>query len=99
RLDLSLLYVTHDLGVVSHFADDIAVMYGGRLVELGPAAALFESPAHPYTARLIAAMPRSDVSGFRPIGIPGAALAPGEREHGCPFAPRGALRTAVRDGA
>jgi peptide/nickel transport system ATP-binding protein len=97
KLNLALLYVTHDLGVVSHFADEIAVMYGGRLVELGPAAAIFERPAHPYTAQLIAAMPRSDVSGYRPLGIPGVALAPGEREHGCPFAPRCPLRTAVCD--
>jgi peptide/nickel transport system ATP-binding protein len=96
-LELALLYVTHDLAVVSHFADDIAVMYGGRLVELGPAALVFQSPRHPYTARLIAAMPRSDVSGYRPLGIPGAALAPGERERGCPFAPRCALRTAICD--
>ena len=92
--EISLLYVSHDLGVVSHFADDVVVMYGGRVVESGPTREVFFSARHPYTQRLLAAMPRSDVSGHRPEGIQGVAAAPGERPQGCPFVPRCEFRVA-----
>jgi ABC-type dipeptide/oligopeptide/nickel transport system ATPase component len=55
---LAILLVTHDFGVVAGLADRVAVMYAGRLVELAPTAALFENPAHPYTAALLDAVPR-----------------------------------------
>ncbi len=93
--DTALLYVSHDLGVVSHFADSVAVMYGGRIVEHGDTAEVFASPRHPYTSKLLAAMPRSDVSGTRPRGIDGAAIAPSQRPAGCSFAPRCELKTTI----
>ncbi len=66
-------------------------MYAGRIVELGPADELFESSAHPYTRRLVGAIPRL-AGGRSLVGIPGHAPSPGKRPHGCSFAPRCALR-------
>jgi peptide/nickel transport system ATP-binding protein len=81
------VYVTHDLAVVSELADRIAVMYAGRLVEIGPSAALFAGSSHPYTRRLLHAIPV--LTGRRTLeGIPGFAPRPGRRPAGCAFAPR-----------
>ena len=81
------VYVTHDLAVVAELADRIAVMYAGRLVEIGPAAALFAGASHPYTRRLLHAIPV--LSGRRTLeGIPGFAPRPGRRPPGCAFEPR-----------
>ncbi|HEX2588693.1 MAG TPA: ABC transporter ATP-binding protein [Gaiellales bacterium] len=81
------LYVTHDLAVVATLANRVAVMYAGRVVEVGPAEALFNAPAHPYTRRLIGAIPH--ISGKRQLaGIPGRAPSPGSRPKGCFFAAR-----------
>src|SRR3954451_7132530 len=89
--DVAALYVTHDLAVVAAVATRVAVMYAGRIVELGPADELFESSAHPYTRRLVGAIPRL-AGGRSLVGIPGHAPSPGKRPHGCSFAPRCALR-------
>jgi peptide/nickel transport system ATP-binding protein len=89
---LSLVYVSHDLGVIAQVADDIAVMYAGRIVEQGPAAPVLRDPKHPYTRGLISAVPDSRVKR-RLRGIPGIAVGIGERPPGCAFAPRCALRT------
>jgi peptide/nickel transport system ATP-binding protein len=84
---VAALYVSHDLAVVATLARRGAVMYAGRIVELGLAEELFERSAHPYTRRLVGAIPR--LSGGRSlVGIPGHAPSPGHRPHGCPFAPR-----------
>lgn len=81
------LYITHDLAVVASLVDRVFVMYAGRLAELGRPSDLFERPKHPYTARLVAAIP--DAATDRPLqGIPGHAPSPGERPQGCFFAPR-----------
>ncbi len=81
------LYVTHDLAVVANLATRVAVMYAGRLVELGTADELFANAAHPYTRRLVGAIPH--LSGTRQlVGIPGRAPSPGSRPKGCFFAPR-----------
>jgi peptide/nickel transport system ATP-binding protein len=81
------LYVSHDLAVVGTLAARVAVMYAGRIVEVGSADELFHTAAHPYTRRLVAAIPH--LSGRRAlIGIPGRAPAPGHRPSGCFFAPR-----------
>jgi peptide/nickel transport system ATP-binding protein len=81
------LYVTHDLAVVANLADRVAVMYAGLVVEQGPASEIFARAAHPYTRRLLAAIPRIEDARDL-LGIPGRAPAPGQRPSGCPFAPR-----------
>lgn len=92
----ALLFVSHDLGVIAGFADRIAVMYAGRIVETATADDLFERPRMPYTVGLIGALPRLDQRSQQPlVPIPGTppsllALAPG-----CPFADRCPLATEV----
>jgi peptide/nickel transport system ATP-binding protein len=84
---VAALYVTHDLAVVANLADRVAVMYAGRIVELAPADDLFQASAHPYTRRLVAAIPH--LEGRRElVGIPGRAPSPGQRPVGCSFAMR-----------
>jgi peptide/nickel transport system ATP-binding protein len=85
--NVAALYVSHDLAVVAALARRVAVMYDGRVVELGLAEELFESSAHPYTRRLVGAIPR--LSGGRSlVGIPGHAPSASRRPPGCAFAPR-----------
>ena len=84
---VAAVYVSHDLAVVATLATRVAVMYGGRMVELGPTGALFRLSAHPYTRRLVEAIP--ELSGQHAlVGIPGTAPRPGHRPTGCFFAPR-----------
>ncbi|MEZ5124844.1 MAG: ABC transporter ATP-binding protein [Thermoleophilia bacterium] len=84
---VAALYVTHDLAVVANLADRIAVMYAGRLVEVGPKETIFARASHPYTRRLIASVP--DLYGKHSLrGIPGRAPLPGRRPQGCAFAER-----------
>ena len=60
RLGVAYLFISHDISVVAHLSDRIAVMHQGKIVEVGPAAQLMRSPEHPYTAKLLAAVPRVD---------------------------------------
>jgi peptide/nickel transport system ATP-binding protein len=84
---VAALYVSHDLAVVAELADRVAVMYGGRVVESGTRDQLFREPRHPYTRRLLRAVP--DIAGKRTVvGIPGHAALPGSRPEGCYFHPR-----------
>jgi oligopeptide/dipeptide ABC transporter ATP-binding protein len=86
---LAIVMITHDLGVVAGIADRVAVMYAGRIVETADAATIFESPAHPYTAALLASVPR--LSGTQPerlLSIEGQPPGPYETVPGCRFAPR-----------
>ena len=84
---VAALYVSHDLAVVAELADRVAVMYGGRIVESGPRERIFSAPSHPYTQRLLLAVP--DIAGKRNVvGIPGHAALPGSRPDGCFFHPR-----------
>ena len=84
---VAALYVTHDLAVVANLADRIAVMYAGRLVEFGPKTELFGAACHPYTRKLLEAIP--DLTGEHALrGIPGRAPVPGRRPRGCFFAAR-----------
>ena len=85
---LSLLLITHDLGVVAHTADRVAVMYAGRIVEEAPVRELFRAPAHPYTQALLRAMPGSTHSVRRLEPIEGQVQALHDMPPGCAFAPR-----------
>jgi peptide/nickel transport system ATP-binding protein len=96
--DVAALYVSHDLAVVATLARRVAVMYAGRIVELGDADDLFESSGHPYTRRLIGAIPRL-TGGRSLLGIPGHAPSPGQRPKGCAFSPRCSLRIEECDAA
>ncbi len=87
ELGLSLILITHDLGVVAHMVDHVAVMYLGRVVESGPVERIFDDPAHPYTRALLRSIPR--VSGRRDLEpIEGSVPDPYTKPPGCPFHPR-----------
>ena len=93
RLQLAVLLITHDLGVVAQCADRVVVMYAGQVVEEASVHDLFERPAHPYTRALLAAVPRLDGGAADLAGIPGRVPAPGQLPAGCSFHPRCALAT------
>ena len=84
----AIVLITHDLGVVAEVADDVAVMYAGRVVEQAPVAAIFEEPQHPYTIGLLGSVPRLDGARRRLAVIDGQVPGPAERVRGCAFAPR-----------
>jgi peptide/nickel transport system ATP-binding protein len=89
RLHLTYLFVAHDLGVVRHICERVAVMYVGQLVEMAPAAALFSRPRHPYTAALMKAVPVPDPrvpSGD--VALQGEVPSPANPPSGCYFHPR-----------
>ena len=86
---LSMILITHDLGVMAEVCDRSLVMYGGRAMEQGPCRALLTNPIHPYTRALIASRPRLDMDFDHDLpAIAGAPPPPTERIFGCPFAPR-----------
>ncbi len=89
---VAALYVTHDLAVVATLADEVAVMYAGRIVELAATADVFAKPAHPYTRYLVAAAPEMG-SDRQLVGLGGRAPSPGQRPKGCAFAVRCELAT------
>lgn len=87
-MGMGLIWISHDLGVVAALADEIAVMYAGRIVERGTVDQVLDSPRHPYTQGLIASTPMANDRG-RPLRqIPGSAPPPLGRPEGCPFRPR-----------
>jgi oligopeptide/dipeptide ABC transporter ATP-binding protein len=85
---MSVLLITHDLGVVAEMCDRVAVMYAGQIVEQAPVDVLFAEPQHPYTVGLMNAIPRADVAGAGPVPIDGAPPDMGRPPSGCRFHPR-----------
>ena len=86
---MSILLITHDLGVVAEMADEVGVMYAGRIVERAPVRALFAEPRHPYTWGLIRSAPTLDTPPSAKLdAIPGTVPSPGDLPQGCPFRPR-----------
>ena len=85
---MAIVLITHDLGVVAEMADEVAVMYAGRLVEHAPAAALFDDPQHPYTLGLLGSVPRLEQDRDLLLAIEGAVPAAGSLPPGCRFHPR-----------
>lgn len=88
RSGASVLLITHDLGVVAGFADEVAVMYAGRIVEEGETDALFARPAHPYTKGLLASVPQMDAGLGRDLPTIPGSVSSSRNVRGCKFAPR-----------
>jgi oligopeptide/dipeptide ABC transporter ATP-binding protein len=88
EFEMAVLLVSHDLAAIAEYADRVAVMYAGRIVEEGTAAALFIHPRHPYTAGLLAARPRLTSKRGEIATIPGTVPSPRDRQPGCRFADR-----------
>jgi oligopeptide/dipeptide ABC transporter ATP-binding protein len=84
----AIILITHDLGVVAEVADDVVVMYAGRVVEQAPVGTLFDAPQHPYTIGLLGSIPRLDAQRSRLSSIEGQVPSPLRRSSGCSFAER-----------
>ena len=94
---MTIIFITHDLGVIADIADQVAVMYRGKLVEFGDIRSIFKDPKHPYTKGLIASIPHlGGGSQHRLAQIPGAVPDPFSTPAGCPFHPRCAEAIAGR---
>ncbi|MFL6517125.1 MAG: ABC transporter ATP-binding protein, partial [Bacillus sp. (in: firmicutes)] len=88
KIDTSIIFITHDLGVVANVADRVAVMYGGKIVEIGTADEIFYNPQHPYTWGLISSMPDMDTNDEELFSIPGTPPDLLDPPKGDAFAPR-----------
>ncbi len=87
RYNLSIIFISHDLNLISEIADRIYILYAGKTVESGPASEIFKNPRHPYTEALLKSLPKLGARGSI-ISIPGRAPQPGAVKEGCSFAPR-----------
>ena len=85
---MAIILITHDLGVVAEMADEVAVMYAGRVVERSSGAAIFDDPQHPYTLGLLGSIPKIEEERDRLLAIEGAVPAPFALPSGCRFNPR-----------
>ncbi|HEY0295694.1 MAG TPA: ABC transporter ATP-binding protein, partial [Bordetella sp.] len=99
ELSMSVLLITHDLGIVTEFADRVTVLYAGRVAERAPVAPLFTAPAHPYTQGLLASIPPLDRDVDQLTPIPGAVPGLADMPDGCRFAPRCGLALPACEAA
>jgi peptide/nickel transport system ATP-binding protein len=99
HMGMTLVLISHDLGVVAESCERVAVMYAGRIVEEAPISQLFSAAAHPYTQGLLGALPPMDGPRRRLAAIPGGVPEPWAMPPGCAFAPRCAHRVAACDAA
>lgn len=89
EFDMAILFITHNLGVIAQIAEEVAIMYLGRIVEKAPVGEIFHNPLHPYTINLLKAIPRiGKTVGQRLFSIKGMVPSPFERVQGCSFHPR-----------
>ena len=95
ELNMGLVMVTHDLGVIAETVDRVVVMYGGRVMEEGPVQEIFDAPLHPYTQALLGSIPGQVPGRRRLVEIPGASPNPADPPQGCPFQPRCAVADAA----
>lgn len=91
-LGMSMIFISHDLSVVRTISDRVAVMYLGKIVEVGRTREIWETPSHPYTRALIGAIPHADGSGALPQDLPGDVPNPSNPPSGCRFHPRCPVR-------
>ena len=86
---MAIMFITHDLGVIAEMADDVVVMYLGKVVEQGPVDTIFHAPQHPYTQALLQSIPSVDAAARTHLPtISGSIPHPFNRPRGCPFHPR-----------
>jgi oligopeptide/dipeptide ABC transporter ATP-binding protein len=89
EMNMSMMLITHDLGVIAENCDEVVVMYAGRVVEKGPVSEIFAKPLHAYTRGLLRSMPTLDSKPKSPLPvIPGMVASLGEHVHGCRFCQR-----------
>jgi len=88
RLEMAIIFVSHDIAVLGELCDRLAIMYAGQIVEIGPADDVISQPNHPYTAALMASVPSFQGTSEELQGIPGHPPDPGAFASGCRFAPR-----------
>ncbi|MFP4178611.1 MAG: ABC transporter ATP-binding protein [Spirochaetaceae bacterium] len=88
KLAMTILFISHDLGVVEEIADNVSIMYAGKIVEQAPKKTLFSSPLHPYTTPLLLSKPDPDKRGHKLATIPGRVPDAEHTPGGCPFHPR-----------
>jgi peptide/nickel transport system ATP-binding protein len=88
QLDLSIILITHNLGIIAQSCDRLAVLYAGRVTEIGTTQDIFNNPQHPYTRGLMNAIPRPGSRGKKMAAIPGTVPSNPGAVVGCPFAPR-----------
>jgi len=98
RLGMSVIMITHDLGVVAETCDYVAVMYAGQVVEYADVRTLFKNPKHPYTLGLLNSLPRHDIDQEKLIPIKGMVPSPFDMPTGCRFAPRCPVATDICHG-
>ncbi len=93
RMNMAMILITHDFGIVAEAADHVAVMYASKIVEAADVKTIFKSPSHPYTAGLLQAIPRMNERPEKLYAIPGNVPSPSEYPKGCHFQPRCSFAT------